>query len=485
MTPSNHRVVVFGRTNVGKSTFFNCITEKKQALVSDIEGTTRDCNIATVEWRGFSFELVDTGGIMDLAYLAGKKAETGDIEAKVQEMARKSVADADLVLFFVDNKAGLLPQDRDMALILKKTLPSTDNIILVANKADSGEQRSQANEFFQLSLGEPIAISSATGAGTGDLLDIIIERLKTIDKPIASGPLPADNEIKVCIMGKPNVGKSSLLNAVLGYERVIVSPVAHTTREPQDTDISYNEFKIKLIDTAGISKKASRSTRQEARGDVSLEKHGITKSLETINRADIVLLVLDINQEITHQDAQIVEELVNKKKSIIIVANKWDLVPEKDTKKYTEYIYDRLPFIAWAPIQFVSALTKEKINKIIDLIVLVNQGRKTAIPDSQLNTLLMKIIKIHKPAKGKGLRHPYIYGLTQSHIDPPQFEIRIGAKDNLHFSYVRFIENRLREKFGFTGTPLSLYVGKNKNVHGQHEQAPKSRKIRKFRNKRF
>jgi GTP-binding protein len=255
------------------------------------------------------------------------------------------------------------------------------------------------------------------------------------------------------------VGKSSLLNSLLGYEKVIVSPIPHTTREPQNTELEYKSHKIILIDTAGISQHAHKTE--------GLEKYGIEKSLGALRRADIALLVLDIRETITHQDAKLVEEVVEAGKSLIIIANKWDLVEERNTKKYTALIRDNFTFANWAPIQFISAKTGEKVQKIFDLIIELDAARKIQASDSQLARFLAKIVKIHRPAKAKGTRAPHIYAIKQEQIDPPVFSVRIGANDNLHFSYVRFIINHLREQFGFQGVPIKIFVTNNPKVHGQ------------------
>jgi len=465
-------VVIFGRTNVGKSSLFNCLTEKRKALISSIEGTTRDANIGEVSWRGKNFELVDTGGIMDLKFLTEKKNKTTDIEAKVQIKARGYIERADLILFLVDTKSGLLPQDKQMALYLKKILPTTDNIILVANKADSPRLRKEIAEFNKLSLGEPLAISAINGSGTGDLLDEIVKKIKKFKIPSPS-IIKNDKEgiINVSIIGKPNVGKSSLVNAILKKDKLIVSPTPHTTREPQDTLIEYKNTFINLIDTAGISKRGQKGARRlKARN--TLEKFSITKSLKTLINSDIALLMLDINKEITHQDAKLVEEIVKTKTSLIVVANKWDTIKDRSTKLYTEKIYTYLPFIKWAPIQFTSALTGEKVKKVFDIVLEVAKQRKTEIQANPLNKFLSRIVKKHAPAKGKGTKHPYIYELKQEEINPPIFSIRIGVKDNIHFSYLKFIENRLREKFGFLGTPITIYVEK-KTLPPQSKRANK------------
>ncbi|MFA4941803.1 MAG: ribosome biogenesis GTPase Der [Patescibacteria group bacterium] len=459
-------VVIFGRTNVGKSTLFNCLTEKNQALVSNIAGTTRDSNLNEVEWRGKKFTLVDTGGIIDMKYLVGEKDKTGNIEIKVQQQARDYLTRADLILFLVDTQTGLLPTDKQMALFLKKFIKNPKKIILTANKVDKKKLEAATAEFNKLGLKEPVPISAATGAGTGDLLDIVVKRIKTVEETpvdLEEEEAPEEkNSIKVCFIGKPNVGKSSLLNSILGYERVIVSPEPHTTREPQNTEIIYEDNTITLVDTAGISKKGTKGK--------GLEKHGIMKSLKALERSDIALLVIDINEDITHQDAKLVEEIVERKISLIIIANKWDLAEKKDTKKYTQYIYDHFPFCTWAPIQFTSALTGGKVNKILDLILEIDKMRKIKLGDSQLNKFLVKIVKIHRPAKASGIKKPRIYEFKQTSTNPPRFSLRIGARDTLHFSYIRFIANRLRDKFSFLGTPITIEIDQERRVHGQHAE---------------
>ena len=473
-------VVIFGRTNVGKSTLFNTLVEKKQAIVSDIAGTTRDSNINIVRWGGFAFELVDTGGIInpneETLFKKPKPTPSArrvhpsaggefpkseeEINIKVQRQAVQYLKAADLVLFVVDNKTGILPADRQMITVLRKNLTGAieDKMILIANKVDSLAQAAEAAEFNKLGLGEPFLLSAVTGSGTGDLLDLIAKYLKKRKLQVKEVPVDPD-KISVCILGKPNVGKSSLLNSLLGYEKVIVSPMAHTTREPQNTEIEYQGKKIILIDTAGISAHAHKNE--------DLVKYGVEKSLGTLRRSDIVLLVLDINEGITHQDAKLVEEIVEAGKSLIIIANKWDLVKPRDTKKYTEIIRDHFPFANWAPIQFTSAKTKEKVEKIFDLVLDLDAARKIKLSDSQLAHFLSKIVKIHRPAKGKGTRPPHIYELKQQDIDPPVFEVRIGPDDNLHFSYTRFIINHLREQFGFHGVPIKVFVTNKPKVHGQ------------------
>ncbi|MBI4779593.1 ribosome biogenesis GTPase Der, partial [Candidatus Falkowbacteria bacterium] len=436
-------VVIFGRANVGKSTLFNCLTEKRQALISNIAGTTRDSNLGQVYWQNSHFEIVDTGGIIDLKHLTEKAGETDDIADQVQRQASQYLKKADLVIFLVDNKTGLLPQDREMALLIKKGVDAK-KVLLTVNKVDAPKDRLKISEFYKLSLGEPYPVSAANGSGTGDLLDVIVKKLAAHSSKLITQNSNTDDgeeelrvasdEIRVCIIGKPNVGKSSLLNSILGYERVIVSPEPHTTREPQHTKITYKGRSILLVDTAGISKKGTKTK--------GLEKFGIAKSLNALSKSDVALMTLDISQPITHQDAKLIEEIVEAQKSFIFIANKWDKIEERNTKKYTDYLYIKLPFARFAPIQFTSALTGEKIKKILDLALKIAEERKLKLSDSQLSHFLSRIVKIHRPAKGKGVRHPRIREFKQTQANPPKFEMKIGAKEDLHFSYLRFIENR-------------------------------------------
>lgn len=451
-------VVICGRTNVGKSTLFNALIEKKQALISDIAGTTRDSNFGIVEWANSAFELVDTAGILDAAYLSNKKIKDDSIDAKAQKQAQKYLDEAVLIIFLVDAKVGLLPEDKILADAIKRFEKYRQKTILVANKVDSLKVAPEAAIFNKLGLKEPFLVSAASGLGTGDLLDKIINLIGRNKKQKEVTP----DAINVCLVGKPNVGKSSLLNSILGYERVIVSPIPHTTREPQDTKIVYQNKTINLIDTAGISRQGKKSK--------GLEKPGILKSLKSLEKADIALLLLDISEPLTHQDSKIVEEIVSRNKSLIFIANKWDLIPERNTKKWTEIIYDHMPFATWAPIQFISAKTGEKVQKIMDLIISLNEQRKIIISDSQADKFLKHIVKIHKPAKGKGLKAPRIYEFRQKSTNPPSFILRIGPNDDLHFSYVRFVENRLREKLNLIGTPINITVTKNRKSHTTYSQ---------------
>ena len=383
------------------------------------------------------------------------------INQKTQKQVYELIKKADLLFFVVDNKDGILVEDKNMIRFLKKR-NYQNKTFLIVNKVDSFKQRLEASQFNKLSLGEPLLISSLTGSGLGDLLDLTVDFFKNDKKINIKESKEKDYErINLCIIGKPNVGKSSLLNSFLGYERTIVSDIPHTTREPQSSEIVYKDKIINIIDTAGISRRGLKTKR--------LEKYGIIKSKQSLKKSDIVLLILDINDLLTKQDARIVEEITDLGKSFIIIANKWDLIEDRDTKKWTREINIRLPFILWAPILFISAKTGRKTNKIFDLVLKINESRKKKLSDTTLDRFLNKMIKIHKPSKGKGIKHPRIFNLKQTWSNPPRFEVKIGSQEDLHDSYLRFLENRIREKFDFVGTPIRVSVKKNKKIHGQRE----------------
>ncbi|HNW55537.1 MAG TPA: ribosome biogenesis GTPase Der [bacterium] len=489
------QVIIFGRTNVGKSTLFNRLIGSPRALVADVDHTTRDANQHIISWNRRRLELVDTAGLNELIYLTmtKKKAkELTELEEKIQYQTGLLLKEAAVVLFVVDGQTGLLPQDKELALACKKLLPKNTPLILVANKIDSPRHRDKLSDFFQLGWGQPWAISAATGMGTGDLLDEMVKLVAKQRRQNSKSSKEATEEIdktqaeeideiqttksdeaqivdftekpdyKVCLLGKPNVGKSSLLNALLGYDRVLVSSMPHTTREPQDTFIKYKGKVIQLVDTAGIARKDPGKKK-------ILEKAGMTKSLQRLNQSDIAILLVDISEPISHQEANLAEEIVNRKKSLIVAANKWDKVEERDTAKFSELVYHRLPFIGFAPIAFVSAKTKSKVQKILDLIIEVGQGRSVSLSKSQLDHFLSRIVKHHLPAKGKGLKHPHIYSFVQTEAAPPCFTATIGIKDNLHFSYIRFIQNQLRHTYGFEGTPISIHVARGRQINPQHK----------------
>lgn len=453
-------VVLLGRTNVGKSTIFNRLTEKSQALISDIHGTTRDSNLGVVAWDGHEFELADTAGFYDLRHLGDgtiSKSEKMTADSLAQKQAAKLLKRAQLILFIVDNRDGLTTEDRRLARTLKQKPELANKTMVVANKVDSFKYAGEAAAFTKLGLGEPYLISAASGSGTGDLLSEILPRLSW--KKNLSTQEYDNEEIRVTFIGKPNVGKSSLVNAILGYDRTIVSDEPHTTREPQDAFLTWKDKTIRLVDTAGLNKQGHKRP--------GLEKASGERALSALHKSDLIFFVFDINEPLTKQDSRLVGEIIEQRKSLVLLANKWDQCKPKNVKDWTAKIRHHFPFAAWAPLRFVSAKSGLKVDEILNLVLEVAEARQAKISDSQLQKLLSKIVKIHLPAKSKGLKAPRIYEFTQTQYNPPAFMIRIGSKDTLHFSYVRFMENRLREKYGFLGTPIKMEVRNNKRVHSK------------------
>ena len=456
-------VVIVGRINVGKSSLFNRLTERNKAIVSALAGTTRDYNIGQVSWRKKTFNLIDTGGVntANLKHsiqalvskkIANKIKAVEEIESAIIHQTKKALAKADLVLLVVDGQAGLLPEDRELALVLKKlNLP----ILLVCNKIDSQRWRDQTSEFFQLSLGQPLAVSAANGSGSGDLLDVITAKIPGQPGRPKTTPLPPP--IKIALIGKPNAGKSLLLNKIVGEDRVIVSKVPQTTRDPQEIELYYQDQKIVLIDTAGLRRKAGT--------DTGIEKIANARTVATIKKADLVLFLTEADKKLTSQDNRLAGLLKDSRGSIIVLANKWDLLEGKDPnidKKMKDYYQASLPFLSFAPLLFVSAKTGRNIDKIMDLILEINRERNKRIEDKILNQVLKSAIRHHLPVQAKTAKHPFIYSLEQTRIRPPEFKLTIGLDDTIHFSYLRFLENQIRKNFGFLGTPIEIRISKLK-----------------------
>lgn len=442
-------IAIVGRANVGKSTLFNRLLERPKAIVSPIAGTTRDRNYGRATWRGENLILVDTGGLEDVQPIAGGIKKQVDIAIK----------NADLLIFLVDIKHGVMPQDRKIAKLLKKL---TKPVILVANKADSPSLALEAEKpmWLKLNFGKPMPVSAATGMGTGDLLDEIFSRLSLMGRREKKTELPASavESIKVAIVGKPNVGKSSLLNALLGEERALVSEVPFTTREPQDTLLVYGDQSFLLIDTVGMRKKA--------RVEPGLEKMGVKRSLAAIERADIVLFVTEAQEQMTSQEKHLSELILEKNTGLIIIANKWDLVKEKGpetTNLFVDYYRRFFPYLDWAPILFASAKTGEKVKKILDLAVTVKREREKIIAPDELKKFLREVLAkhwavIHQRKKSGAGARPKIIGLNQVGVNPPSFHLVTTAKERLPEGFIKFIEKKFRERFGFPGTPIRLDV---------------------------
>jgi len=446
-------IALVGRVNVGKSTLFNRLIEKNQAIVSKIPGTTRTSNEGVVLWRGKYIKLVDTGGLTF--------TDNVPLEEDILKQTEKAVKDADVILFIADAKDGILPQERELAKRLRRV--EIKPVLFVANKVDSKklEYNITEPEWSRLGLGEPIPISAASGRKIGDFLDILFKTLNKTKRRPKKNISERDELINVSIIGKPNVGKSSLFNKIIGQEKVIVSDMPHTTREPHDTLITYihnrKKHKINFIDTAGIRRKA------KVRGH--LEKQGIHKSIESIEDSDIILFVVDGNDTISSQDRQLGGLLEKRSKSIIIIVNKWDLAEDNSDHARNEakkLIYANFPHLDFAPIVFTSGLTGYKVHDIFPLILQAAQARQTEIPNKILDDFIQQASRGHKPARGKGTRHPKIIGMRQLNTDPPIFEMMIKYRTSLHRSYVNYVENRLREQFNFFATPIVIKLSKMK-----------------------
>ncbi len=443
------KVALLGRTNVGKSTLFNRLASKKIALTSNIAGTTRDYQETDIEWRGLKFTLIDTGGF-DID-------KHSDIEKQILNKAKLAAKEAELLVLVVDGKEGPMPYDQDILTDLKKIHKP---IILVVTKADNAKKWDEKIlEFSILGIEIIKPVSGINGIGSGDLLDEIVNQLnklptpkKTLNKTIASNNKTGD-PILLAIVGKPNVGKSSLINTIINKDKQIVSDIAHTTRDSQNIKLEYKNKEIILVDTAGIRRRKNKSER--------LEKLSIDQSLKKLEKSHVTLLVLDISKSLTFQDRHLTEPIVKSGNSVIIIANKWDLIPDKTEKtiyEYTNYIRGYFPHLNWVPILFTSALTKQRTDEILKLAVKIYEERFRIISENALNTFLKKTIKKHPPSRGKGVAHPYIYRIKQVDVNPPTFEVVIKYKKSLHDSYVRFLEKSLREEFKFTGTPLRLFI---------------------------
>lgn len=434
-------VAIVGRANVGKSTLWNKLTETTRAIVSDIPHTTRDRNYGVVVWRGEAVEVIDTGGL---------DAEQGsEIGRGILRQATYAIREADLVLVVFDGKSGVMPQDRDLSRQVKKL---NKHLILVANKIDDPRHIASASqkEVWALGLGEATAISAAQGRGVGDLLDRVHEELTKIGKP--PQPLEDDKGLKLVIMGRPNVGKSSLMNAILGEERVIVSPIAHTTREPQDTTFEWKGERVTLVDTAGMRKKTRAAEK--------IEEAGLERNRQALMQADIALLVFDATEDPTSQDRHLAGLLKDAGRGLILIANKWDLVEEKETgtaKKYEECIRQLFPFLDWAPVIFISAKKRQRTDKILDLAFRIHEERRREIAYNALQRFLKTVVARKRPLAELGPSSPYLHDVEQVGIEPPSFLITVrGERESVHPSWLRYFENRMREKFGFEGTPVVI-----------------------------
>jgi GTPase len=425
-------VALVGRPNVGKSALFNRILGGRKAIVEEAAGTTRDRLYGDVEWRGKPFRLVDTGGLL----IDGSLPYSDLVRSQVEIAA----AESDVILFVVDGKEGLTGPDRDVADKLRRIAKP---VVLVANKTESEYRRESAVEFFELGLGEPMAVSALHSMGVGDLLDIVVDML-----PAAAAPEPSKT-LSIAIVGRPNVGKSMLTNAILGEERVIVSETPGTTRDSIDTVFEYAGRKLTLIDTAGI--------RRRGRVEAGVEKHAVMRAQVAVERADVALVLMDAGEGLTAQDAHIVGLVVDSYIGIVLVANKWDLIPPEPVyrKELSRGVRHRLRFAPWVPLCFASAKERTGIDEMLSEALRVGEERQKRLSTAEVNAVVQRAIGERGPPATHGKKLNVLY-VTQAQVAPPTFVFFVNDASILHFSYKRYLENQLRKAFGFVGTPLKL-----------------------------
>ncbi|MFZ5644167.1 MAG: ribosome biogenesis GTPase Der [Bacillota bacterium] len=432
-------VAIVGRPNVGKSTLFNRIVGERLAIVENIPGVTRDRLYQDAEWAGRTFTLIDTGGL--------DFNDDNEIISNVRKQAELAIDEADVIVFVVDARSGLTSNDEEIARILRKT---DKPVILVANKVEHFENIDYM-EFFKLGLEEPIPVSAAEGLNTGDLLDEVVEKLPEIEEA------PEDREIiKIAVIGRPNVGKSSLVNRILGQERVIVSDIPGTTRDAIDTYFEHSGRGYILIDTAGI--------RRKSRIDLSTERYSVIRSLRAVDRSDVVLLVIDAVDGVTEQDKKIAGYAHEQGKASVILVNKWDLIKKDDrtADKYTREVREELGFVRYAPVLFVSALSGQRVIKILQAVDSVAENYSLRVSTPGLNNLVRESVMQNPPPSYK-TRRLKIYYASQNGVKPPKFVFFINDPDLAHFSYMRYLENQIRSAYGFQGTPIRFLLRRKKN----------------------
>ena len=425
-------VALVGRPNVGKSTLYNRLIGERFAIVEDFPGTTRDRLYGESDWNGIEFTVIDTGGLL--------VDDQDAMPQHVRVQATVAIDEADIIIFLVDVKDGITPADVDVARLLRK---SEKPVLLAVNKADSAQRRLEASEFWALGLGEPLPISALHGTGTGDLLDIAVD----VFDPQAEEE--DDDSVRLALVGRPNVGKSSLLNRLIGYNRSIVHDIPGTTRDAIDTQIVFNDVNLTLIDTAGI--------RRKGRIDVGIEKYSVIRSLRAIERADVVFLLIDATEGVTSQDQHIGGYILEEFKSVVTVINKWDAIP-KDSHTmptFTKLVRHELRFLDYVPVLFISALTGQRAEHVIPTAIDVYQERFKRISTGELNRLVQETVARHAPPSKRGKRLKFYYA-TQAGVDPPTFVFFVNDPRMVHFSYRRFLENSIRDHYRFLGTPLRL-----------------------------
>lgn len=448
-------VAIVGRPNVGKSTLFNRLAERRLAIVDDVPGTTRDRLMTEAEWTGVLFDVIDTGGLDPTQVGPGKAQQPLSIGShqfieEIRRQAELAIQEADAILFVVDGQAGVTPADREISESLRKAQRTVDGqphppILLVVNKCENREARQNAVQFYELGYKEIHIISAIHGSGTGDMLDALVRVLPE------GGEEEGDASVKIAIVGKPNVGKSSLLNRIIGEERVIVSAIPGTTRDSIDTRMVYEDTPITIIDTAGI--------RKRGQIDPGVEKFSVLRAMKAIERSDVALLVVDAYEGIKAQDTHIAGYILDEWKSVVVIINKWDLI-EKDTHtmaEFTQYVRYELNFMDYVPILFTSAKTGKRVNQILDLALEVHRERLVRLPTSQVNRIIQAAQDKH-PSPSKAGKHLKIYYGSQVRNDPPTFLLHVNNPKLAHFTYLRFIENQIREQAPFLGTPIKILL---------------------------
>lgn len=434
-------VAVVGRPNVGKSTLFNALAGARISIVKDTPGITRDRIYADVNWLAYNFTLIDTGGI---------EPDSKDIIlSQMREQAQIAIDTADVILFMVDVKQGLVDADSKVADMLRR---SHKPVVLVVNKVDSFEKMmADVYEFYNLGIGEPHAISAANQLGIGDLLDEVVALF-----PEKTGEEEEDDRPRIAIVGKPNVGKSSIINKLIGENRLVVSDIAGTTRDAVDTPVKYNKKEYVFIDTAGLRRK--NKVKEE------LERYMIVRTVSAVERADVVVLVIDGTEGVTEQDAKIAGIAHERGKGIIIAVNKWDAVEKNDKTiyRFTEKVRNTLAYMPYAELIFISAKTGQRLNKLYETIDMVIENHSLRVATGVLNEIMTEAVALQQPPSDKGKRLR-LYYMTQVSVKPPTFVIFVNDKELMHFSYQRYIENKIRESFGFKGTPLHFIIRERKD----------------------
>ncbi|WP_440285741.1 ribosome biogenesis GTPase Der [Eshraghiella crossota] len=429
-------VAIVGRPNVGKSTLFNALAGEQISIVKDTPGVTRDRIYADVTWLNYNFTLIDTGGI---------EPESKDIIlSQMREQAEIAIASADVIIFMVDVRQGLVDSDSKVANMLRR---SGKPVVLVVNKVDSFQKMmTDVYEFYNLGIGDPVPVSSVGKLGIGDMLDEVVKHF-----PESAAEDEEDERPRIAIVGKPNVGKSSIINKIVGESRVIVSDIAGTTRDAIDTDITYNGNEYVFIDTAGLRRK--NKIKEE------LERYSIIRTVTAVERADVVLVVIDATEGVTEQDAKIAGIAHERGKGIIVVVNKWDAIEKNDKTIYehTNRIKDILSFMPYAEILFISAKTGQRVGKIFETIDMVIENQNLRIQTGVLNEILSEAVAMQQPPSDKGKRLKIFY-MTQVSVKPPTFVIFVNNKELMHFSYTRYLENKIRDTFGFRGTALRFII---------------------------